>query len=122
MHAIEHFVVRVQEINSDGVWGHHPHSGMLSFFAMPHIILIAQEIELNPENPEHAQILQEYEQRTGKKVESDLGTVQEQTAPPKEEVPFVDIDYLESLAAQTKMQDQNMEDYKKRRAMMFKKA
>lgn len=111
----EHFVIRVAEINEDGVWGYHPENiDMVSFFAMPHIISIHQEIELDPENPEHAQMIKEYEAKTGKKLESDLPKAKTQEKPKQmdllpviEKTPeptgsgdatFVDIKSLEKLA------------------------
>lgn len=115
LHAREHFVARIQEINADGVWGTHPHSGMMSFFAMPHVLLIAEEVELNPNNPEHAEMLLEFEKRTGKKVVGDIGKQpqQKETAPP-EEVPFVDIVNLEKLASDTKRQYDQMDQFRKK--------
>lgn len=93
----------------DGVWGAHPGSGMVSFFPIEHIIGIAEEIELDPENnPEHAAMIKEFEEKTGQKLQSDISSkpqMQKQTAPkPEEQVPFVDIANLEKLAAQTKSQ------------------
>ena len=111
LHAREHFVARIQEINADGLWGTHPHSGMMSFFAMPHIMLIAEEVELNPNNPEHAQMLQEFEKRTGMKPTGDISPSQKA---PDEQVPFVDISYLEKLASQTKSQYDHLDQFKKR--------
>ncbi len=118
LRAREHFVIRVREITSDGIWGTHPSSQMVSFFPAAHIIGIAEEIELDPNNPEHAQMMQEYEQHTGQKVQSDIQptSVQKEAAPEPEpepdpdpdpdpdQVPFVDITNLEKLAAQTKSQ------------------
>lgn len=120
----EHFVVRIQEINMDGIWGTYPYNEeMISFFAMQHIISIHQEVELNPANPEHAQMIAEYEKKTGKKVQGDLPQVVkpiDQEAPKStlmpvlkelpepEEAPntgnatFVDITKLEKMAEFTK--------------------
>lgn len=104
----EHFVVLVDEITMDGIWGTHPYNpDLLSFFNMLHIISIHQEIELNPDNPEHAQMIQEYEERAGEELKSDMQApprTQEET--PSEEpeggVTFVDIENLEALAENTK--------------------
>lgn len=114
----EHFVIRVQMINQDGIWGIHPYNEeLVSFFSMPHIISIQQEIELDPKNPEHAQMIKEYEEKSGKKVESDLKltapkqdllpVLDEKKSPALEDTStgdatFVDIASLESLAAQSK--------------------
>ena len=120
----EHFVVRIREINMDGIWGTYPYNDeMLSFFAMQHIISIHQEVELNPDNPEHAQMIQEYEKKTGKKVKSDLPQFEKpvekpsqstllpvlKETPEPEEVSdtggnatFVDITKLEKLAEFTR--------------------
>jgi hypothetical protein len=116
----EHFVVRIQTLNSDGVWGTHPYNDeLVSFFALPHIISIHQEVELDPNNPEHREMIQEFEQRTGQKVETDL-MQKPAVAETKELLPvldkapspvidettgdatFVDIANLEALAAHSK--------------------
>lgn len=103
--AREHFVVRVQEITVDGIWGTHPANNLVSFFAMPHIMSIIEEAELDPNNPEHAQMIKEFEQRSGQKLESDIKPISpqimeasKQKAP--QEVPFVDIRNLEVVAQQ----------------------
>lgn len=117
----EHFVVRIEEINVDGVWGTHPYNQeMISFFAMSHIISIHQEVELDPNNPEHAEMIKEYENKSGQKIKPDLkknNVTQKKTEalPIIEESPvfdvgysntgdssFVDITSLERLAEQTK--------------------
>lgn len=122
----EHFVIRVQTINVDGIWGTHPYNDeLISFFALPHIISIHQEVELDPNNPEHAQMIKEYEEKTGEKLESDLKSkpkaqkksqttdllpvielTETSTSEPVEtsagNATFVDIGSLESLAEQSK--------------------
>lgn len=101
--AREHFVVRVQEITVDGIWGTHPANNLVSFFAMPHIMSIIEEAELDPNNPEHAEMIREFEQRSGQKLESDIKPVPQIEAPKQkapQEVPFVDIRNLEVLAKQ----------------------
>ena len=115
LHAREHFVIRVQEVTVDGLWGTHPHSGMMTFFAMPHVLLITEEFELDPKNPEHIQMIKEYEEKIGSKVESDIAPFQKKKAPvqKEEQVPFVDISYLEKLASQTKNQYNQMDKFKK---------
>lgn len=117
-----HFVVRVQEVTTDGIWGTNPYDkDMVSFFAMPHIISVHQEVELDPTNPEHAALIAEYEKRTGKKIKSDLGAPIQKMEPKKDlpviektpameaeeasttgDATFIDIESLERLAEQTK--------------------
>jgi len=102
----EHFVIRVEEVNPDGIWGVHPYNpDMQSFFAMPHIISIHQEIELDPNNPEHAQMIKDFEERTGEKANPDIMGQPKETPPEKSEgvePAFVDIQNLEQMAAQIK--------------------
>lgn len=104
--AREHFVVRVHEINDDGIWGSHPYNpDLVSFFSMPSVISIHEEVELDHNNPEHKAMIDDYEKRTGKKLDSDLqGKPKEE--PPEPEIQqggmFVDIQQLENLAEQTK--------------------
>jgi len=102
----EHFVIYIQEITMDGIWGTHPYNNdLLSYFAMDHVISIHQEIELNPDNPEHAQMIKDYEKKTGEKVQPDIKGMPKETPSPEEPdggVTFVDIDALEALAENTK--------------------
>ena len=108
--AREHFVIRIQEINSDGIWGHHPYNpDLVSFFAFPHVVSIHEEVELDPSNPAHRKMIEEYEERTGKSAQSDLRGApkpEELKTEPSQDVQegsvFVDIEGLERLAAQTK--------------------
>jgi hypothetical protein len=117
----EHFVVRVGEITADGIWGTHPYNTeLVSFFAMNHIISIHQEVELDPTNPEHAEMIAEYEKKTGQKLKADIAKptpkkadnplqVIEKTpamvaneASKTGDATFVDIESLERLAEHTK--------------------
>lgn len=114
----EHFVIRVQTISQDGIWGTHPYNhDFISFFTFPHIISIHQEIELDLENPDHADLIKQQENKTGEKLESDL-----KLKPSNEELfpvldqkeitslednsegdaTFIDITSLEQLAEQSK--------------------
>lgn len=104
----EHFVVKVQEVTTDGIWGIHPYRGTASFFPMSYVVFIQEEQVLDPNDPEHKQLIDEYEQRTGKKVKSDIpsahtSVASQEAEPELTEVPFVDIDNLASLARQTKL-------------------
>lgn len=115
--ARDHFVVKIELINQDGIWGTHPYSKeLVSFFRMEHIISIHREIEIDPANPKHATMLADIEQKTGQKVEGDLRRIEKPTEntgpmlPVLEEAPapmeveqsgdasFVDIGVLERLA------------------------
>lgn len=107
--AREHFVVLVQEINLDGIWGSHPYNpDLISFFVLSHVVSIHEEVELNPDNPEHKRMIKEYEERTGQKIQSDMrGALAPKEIPSQEEpqeggMTFVDIESLEKLAEQTK--------------------
>jgi hypothetical protein len=128
----DHFCVRVHDVSVDGIWGTHPYNDdIVSFFAMPHIISVHREIELDPSNPEHAAMIKEMEKREGKKATQDLGAtpltkgarvgvsargtgegkqlpVLDKPPAPKAETSgagdatFIDINSLEVLAEQTK--------------------
>ena len=127
----EHFVVLVQEVDMDSIWGTHPYnSDLISFFNLEHVISIHQEEVIDPNNPEHMEMIKEYEQKTGKKVQGDLkksthvSTMLEkpEMAPPNNNVDlfpilnntpavkeltagdatFVDIESLERLAEDTR--------------------
>jgi len=133
----EHFVILVQTINSDGIWGVHPYNQELfSFFTLQHIISIHQEIELNDKNSEHSAMIKEYEERTGKKIQGDLKIQsntsestkkrellpildEKQAIEPEElnpdDVTFVDIKNLEQLATTSK----NMFDLEDKNKKLF---
>ncbi len=118
----EHFVVIVHQIDCDGIWGSHPYnSDLISFFNLEHVISIHQEEVIDPNKPEHAEMIKEFEQKTGKKVKSDLASgpkepakkqdllnVIQQTSPEPSQEPsagdatFVDIESLEKLAENTR--------------------
>jgi len=117
--AREHFAVRVGEVGMDGIWGTHPYNpDMVSFFAMAHVISIHEETELDPSNPEHAAMIEEYEKKTGQKIKSDLKQApkpqkktelpilnQTPPAPVQEasgDATFVDLESLERLAEDTR--------------------
>lgn len=86
----EHFVVRVQSVTQDGIWGTHPYNeDLLSFFAIQHIISIHQEIELDPLNPEHEEIIKNYENKTGKKLEGDLKNKENEKTNKNKELPII---------------------------------
>ena len=119
----EHFVVRVVDINATGIWGQHPFNSTMSFFFLPHVVFIQEEVELDANNPEHAAMLKDFEQRTGQKAESDLKAPPTKKAlPVLQEVPieaptdaegdsvFVDVEMLSRLAADTK---KNYETFKR---------
>lgn len=103
--AREHFVILVQEINQDGIWGSHPYNpDLISFFAFPHIVSIHEEVELDPNNPEHQKMIKEYEDKVGKKPNNDLKDIPQITkkSVQQDTSVFVDIEGLEKLAEQTK--------------------
>jgi hypothetical protein len=129
-HSREHFTVRVREIDSDGLWGTHPYNEAVSFFPLSEIKLITEEIVLNPDNPEHAKMIQKYQEKTGKTIMSDISPhmapvlepppsqlvqidgltpkAEKRVAPspppppPKTEPAFVDINHLSALAKAVK--------------------
>lgn len=132
----EHFVVTVREIDSDGLWGTHPYNpDHVSFFSLAHIISIHQEEVIDPANPEHADMIKEYESKTGKKLKSDLKQPRSDPTPEpkksllnvlKNESPvpsepstgdatFVDIESLERLAEDTRRAFDQYDSYDLRR-------
>lgn len=104
----EHFVVQVNDIGRAGIWGKHPYNLTLSFFSMEHIISIHEEIVLNPKNPEHAAMIEEFEKKTGQTLKGDvaknelLSVKEESPETSSEDSIFVDIKNLEQLAERTK--------------------
>jgi hypothetical protein len=113
--AREHFVVRVEEIDCDGLWGTHPYNHTVSFFLMDAIKLITEEIVLDPSNPEHAKMIQEFQEKTGKPVVSDVSphlapVVGVQKAEPPEPLveeefessAFIDIKNMTTMVRQAK--------------------
>lgn len=123
--AREHFVVRVEEIDTDGLWGTHPYNGTVSYFPQESIKLITEEIVLDPSNPEHAQMIKEYQEKTGKTVLSDVSPHLAPAIEPKRETPveeppfeeqvqepaFVDIKHLSSLARNVRRSHESIDIY-----------
>lgn len=71
--AREHFAVLVTKITQDGIWGVHPYNHeILNFFNMQYIISIHEEYVIDPNNPEHKKLIEEYQKRTGKSIKPDL--------------------------------------------------
>lgn len=115
----EHFVVKVTHIDADAVWGVHPYNGTLSYFNLSHVILITEEIVLDPNNPDHAKMIKQYQEKTGETIISDVSPhlaptipspgqlvqidpIKQTPAPAKQEPAFVNIKYLNALAKKTK--------------------
>lgn len=119
----EHFVIMVEELGADGIWGTHPYNDeLVTFFAMSHVISVHEEFELDPNNPEHASMIKEYEDKSGNKLEGDIkntsvpapksssgldiidqkGTPLPETNSDEGGMTFVDIASLERLADHTK--------------------
>ncbi len=92
-HAREYFVARISSIDHDGIWGTHPSSHMASYFPLNYVTSIVEEMELNPDNPEHAAIISKYE-----KIKENV------TEHPQTEQQFVDVENLENLAKIVKEQ------------------
>ena len=114
----EHFVVKVREIDIDGLWGTHPYNDTVSFFPLSEIKLITEETVLDPNNPEHARMIQQYQDKTGETIVSDVSPHLAPTVSPplqsvdtddtglgnlQPESAFVDIKHLTALAKQTKI-------------------
>jgi hypothetical protein len=108
----EHFVIRIKTINIDGIWGTHPYNhNLVSFFCLSHIISIHEEVELSLDNPEHVEMINEFKEKTGKEIKSDIEYNPLNVLPekPKEvesfeegDSTFVDIASLERLAEQSR--------------------
>ena len=123
LRAREHFVVRVEDIDTDGLWGTHPYNGTVSYFPQEAIRLITEEIVLDPNNPEHAKMMKEYQEKTGKPIMSDVSphlapSLQTEPVPVEptietpEEPAFVDINAMSMMARKAKTALLAMEDHK----------
>lgn len=109
----EHFAVRITEINSDCIWAIHPYIKTVSCFNLSDVIMIQEEIELDPNNPEHIAMIQEYEKQIEKPVVSDvsphlapklniINDVKEEFVDDGKNSTFIDINSLNELANITK--------------------
>jgi hypothetical protein len=93
--ATDRVLSMVEYIDVDGIWGSDPEHKTLNFWPLGHIIQIAEELVLDPQNPEHAKIIQEHtSQQKAPSVEPEPA--------PKEGAAFVDIQNIKKLAQQTK--------------------
>lgn len=99
--SIDYFVCRIIEVTSDGLLGIHPLNGTFSYYKFDYIMSIHQEMELDPNNPDHMKLLEEME-----KMSNGPGDVHPMSIKPKEtpnnEPAFVDIKGLENLAKTSK--------------------
>jgi hypothetical protein len=100
----DHFVVEIADITLDGIWTIHPISRTVSFFSLDAVMLIQEEVVLDPTNPVDQKAIESYEKKMGTKVVSDLGSHQMEMPETQQDVGlnFVDIKKIQSLARQTK--------------------
>ena len=104
----EYFTIVVELINVDGIWGSHPYQKTKSFFLWSSILSINEEVVLDPNNPDHQKVIEEYEKKNNKKATSDLNPSllssshsPNESEPPKDAF-FIDINKLNKLAEDTK--------------------
>jgi hypothetical protein len=88
--ARKYFIIRVREIDSEGVWGTNLITGTVSFFSLSQISSIQEELELNPQNAEDLKIIEQYEP-------VNVGT-SESLPTPGGQTKFVDINSLTNMA------------------------
>jgi hypothetical protein len=91
-------ITRIQGITKDGIFGVDPHHpDLLNFYMFEHIISIHEELELHPDNPAHAEIIQSLEKKQ---------VIPEEDEPVEEKKPnvasFIDINELTNLAKTTR--------------------
>jgi hypothetical protein len=102
----EHFVVRIQEIGNDGIWGTHPYNNTISFFGMDGVLFLCEEVELDPNNPEHKAMIEEFEKKSGKKIVSDVSphlAVKTDFVPPENHQPNeISLDAFKAVAERAK--------------------
>jgi hypothetical protein len=110
----DHFVVEIGDICMDGVWAIHPISRTVSFFALESIMMIQEEVVLDPSNPVDQKAIDEYEKKTGAKVVGDLDPRPAETAPVSDgSLNFVDIKKIQSLAKETRRNYDRMDFFEK---------
>jgi hypothetical protein len=88
--ARQHYVIRIKQITSDGIWGENLFTHTLAFFAMEHVISIQQELELDPKNPEHVKIIEKH--MPPEEAKAVVGTA----------AGAIDVDELKKLAEESK--------------------
>ena len=113
----EHFVIKVTDIDQDGIWGEHPYNQeMVSFFSIEHLISIHEEQVIDPNNPKHKEMLEEAKEKFGETPKGDLRDSPDKKAPSKLPVfdqdaeaykkdhdsMFVDIDMLSAIAEKSR--------------------
>ena len=113
--ARQHFTLRVQDVDPEGLWGTNLTTDTVSFFRWQHIMAIQQELELNPEDPKHAELIQHYEQKQEQQVEpaapACTGCGSQSDVPAASQpgdATFINIDSLTQLARQTRHSYDNM--------------
>ena len=107
----KHFVVLVRDIDVDGVWGNNLINDLVSWFSFEKIQSIQEELEIDPDNPDHMKLLEKL-QEPAKPADCE-GCHAPPPAVPQDaegDATFVDIESLAKLAAQTKKSYESMED------------
>ena len=87
--SIDYFVGRIEAIDEFGIMTSHAITGCKNYFFLKHIIGVSEEQVLNPEKPEDAKLLEEFQAM--KKLQTS-----------EESSPFVDLDQLKALSKLSK--------------------
>lgn len=93
----DHYVIFVEEINEDGVFGHHPYYNNRSYYPLESIISIHQEIMVSKQEAE------KLEKMAGKKMPSDMKLPGEMPKPtPENSTSFASLEEIVEVAKITK--------------------
>lgn len=87
----EYYAVRILKIDKEAIYAEHPYTKVKSFFFLEDVISLQEEVEIDPNNPEHRKLIDEYQKQTGKKIVSDVSP---HLAP---DVPLESEDQIEQL-------------------------
>lgn len=106
---IDYFVGRLISGDRDGFTIAHPMTGARSYFSHKGVVGIAEEIELDPANPEHADMIRKYQENKTKQAAKVVAPPA--PPPPQQEdlhqteidnSPFVDVAAIQELAKRAK--------------------
>lgn len=97
------FVVIVEEVSEDGIFGKHAMTGCLSFYAWNHVVGIFQEQVIDQEDPQYENILSEVK-KSQPEQQVNIIPVNPQTG----NSPYVNPDVMSDLVRQAQEYQQKM--------------
>lgn len=94
--AIDYFVGVVEGIDETGILTYHPITKCKNYFFLHGVLGISEEQTLDPDNPEHAQMIEEFRKKKTREDQEPMPPPLHPQAAP-DDSPFIDIEQLAKL-------------------------